>query len=469
MPNQPAETAGFSRRAALRAAGCGFGALAFAGLAGRSRAGALAPHHPARAKRIIFVFMQGGVSQVDSFDHKPRLAADDGKMLSFDDARVLANTGSRGGNHRVMKALWKFNRHGQCGHWGSELFPHLNRRVDDLCFIHSMHTEGVAHGPATLFLHTGTTTQIRPSMGAWVQYGLGSESDNLPGFVTIAPSPGNGGARNYGSGFLPAAMQGTALGRAGAPLTKDPVRDLKPGAASPQTLNLLEGLLAGQRELHPTDMVIDAVGKSYELAARMQLTAPSLLDLDGETPETERLYGIDKKTTETFGRQCLLARRLVEAGVRFVQVTYGDGSANPAWDQHSNMPEHAKHARAVDQPVAGLLIDLKRRGLLDDTIVWFGSEFGRTPYAQQNGTGRDHNPGGFTVFLAGGGFRPGFSFGATDEFGAQAVENKVHMHDLHATLLHQLGIHHERLTFRHAGRDFRLTDVHGRVVREVFA
>jgi hypothetical protein len=221
--------------------------------------------------------------------------------------------------------------------------------------------------------------------------------------------------------------------------------------------------------LHPTDLVIDAVGKSYELAARMQLTAPSLLDLDGETPETERLYGIDKKTTETFGRQCLLARRLVEAGVRFVQVTYGDGSANPAWDQHSNMPEHAKHARAVDQPVAGLLIDLKRRGLLDDTIVWFGSEFGRTPYAQQNGTGRDHNPGGFTVFLAGGGFRPGFSFGATDEFGAQAVENKVHMHDLHATLLHQLGIHHERLTFRHAGRDFRLTDVHGRVVREVFA
>ena len=469
MPNQPAETAGFSRRAALRAAGCGFGALAFAGLAGRSRAGALAPHHPARAKRIIFVFMQGGVSQVDSFDHKPRLAADDGKMLSFDDARVLANTGSRGGNHRVMKALWKFNRHGQCGHWGSELFPHLNRRVDDLCFIHSMHTEGVAHGPATLFLHTGTTTQIRPSMGAWVQYGLGSESDNLPGFVTIAPSPGNGGARNYGSGFLPAAMQGTALGRAGAPLPREPVRDLKPGAASPQTLNLLEGLLAGQRELHPTDLVIDAVGKSYELAARMQLSAPGLLDLDGETPETERLYGIDKKTTETFGRQCLLARRLVEAGVRFVQVTYGDGSANPAWDQHSNMPEHAKHARAVDQPVAGLLIDLKRRGLLDDTIVWFGSEFGRTPYAQQNGTGRDHNPGGFTVFLAGGGFRPGFSFGATDEFGAQAVDNKVHMHDLHATLLHQLGIHHERLTFRHAGRDFRLTDVHGRVVREVFA
>ena len=456
-----------SRRAAWRAAACGFGSLAFAGLVAPARPGTLPPHHPARARRIIFVFMQGGISQVDSFDHKPRLDTDDGAMLSFDDARVLANTGMRGGNHRVMKSLWRFARHGQCGHWGSELFPHINQQMDDLCFIHSLHTEGVAHGPATLFLHTGTTTQIRPGMGAWVHYGLGTENNNLPGFVTIAPSPGNGGARNYGSAFLPASTQGTALGKAGSTLPKDPVRDLKPGADGEKIMRLLPGLMAEQKALHPADQAIEAVGESYELAARMQLAAPGILDLRGETPETLRLYGIDHKPTDSFGRQCLLARRLVESGVRFVQVTYGDGSANPAWDQHSDMPQHARHAHAVDQPVAALLIDLKRRGLLDDTIVWFGSEFGRTPYAQQNGTGRDHNPGGFTVFLAGGGFRRGFSFGATDEFGSLAVENRVHMHDLHATLLHQLGLNHERLTFRHAGRDFRLTDVQGRVVREV--
>jgi hypothetical protein len=394
-------------------------------------------------------------------------------MMGFDDARVLANTGKRGSSQRVMKPLWRFAQHGECGRWGSDLFPEINRHADDLCFIHSMHTEGVAHGPATLFLHCGAANQVRPSMGSWVVYGLGTENQDLPGFVSIGPSAGNGGARNYGGAFLPPVYQGTALGKAAASAGKATIRNLANPALGPRErrrgLELLRQINAEQLRRNPGDAELEAVISSYELAWRMQAHAPDVLDLSGESRETRALYGIGTSETDNFGRQCLLARRMCEAGVRFVQVTYGDSTANPAWDQHSNLPRHADHARAVDRPIAGLFADLKRRGLLEDTLVWWGSEFGRTPYAERNGTGRDHDPDGFTVWLAGGGVKPGFAYGATDEFGHRAVEDKVHMHDLHATILHQLGLDHERLTYRYSGRDFRLTDVRGRVVKEILA
>ncbi len=457
-----------TRRRALQLAGCGFGHLAFAGLA----CGNPATHFVPKAKRVIFLFMQGGVSHVDSFDYKPRLEKDDGKMAGFDDARALANTGKRGGTQRVMKPLWKFSRHGECGRWASDLFPQMNKHVDKMTFIHSMHTEGVAHGPATLFLHCGATSFIRPSMGSWVVYGRGTENENLPGFVSIAPSSGNGGLRNYGNAFLPAKFQGTAIGKAGGPASDLIIRNLK-NAADPKVqreqLDLLAALNAEQLKRTPGDTEAEAVANSYELGWKMQQNAPDILDVSKESAATQKLYGLGTKETDTFGRQCLMARRLCEAGVRYVQVTYGDNGANPAWDQHSNLPQHGVHAKAVDQPIAGLLADLAQRGLLKDTIVWWGGEFGRTPYAQQNGTGRDHNPGGFTTWLAGGGFKHGTAYGATDEFGAAAVENKVHMHDLHATILNQLGLDHEKLTFRYSGRDFRLTDVHGQVVKEIIA
>ena len=472
-----------SRRDLLSRTACGFGALALAGLTTESRAAdmsretadPLAPkstHHPRKAKRIIFLFMQGGVSHVDSYDYKPRLDKDDGQQLPFDDARALANTGTKGPNRRVMKPLWKFTQQGECGRWASDLFPEVNKHVDDLCFIHSLHTEGVAHGPATLFLHCGATNFVRPSMGSWVLYGLGTENRNLPGFVSIAASSGNGGPRNYGNAFLPAIYQGTAIGKAGGSPAEATIRDLtSPLAANVRQADfeLLRELHAEQLKRNPGDAELEAVAASYELAWRMQRNAPDVLDLSKETAETLKLYGVGEKATDTFGRECLMARRLCEAGVRYVQVTYGDNSANPAWDQHSNMPKHGDHARAVDRPIAGLLEDLKRRGLLEDTLVWWGGEFGRTPYAEGNGTGRDHNPGGFTVWLAGGGVKPGCAHGATDEFGHLAVDDKVHMHDLHATILHLLGLDHEKLTYRYAGRNFRLTDVSGRVVKEIIA
>jgi hypothetical protein len=467
-----------TRRQALQTLGCGFGYLALAGLAAKEQARAAAnplapraPHLPARAKRIIFLFMQGGVSQVDSWDFKPRLLADDGRMLDFGDLRSLAKTG-KSPQQRVMKPLWDFGQHGQSGLWASDLFPEMAKHVDDLCVIRSMHTEGIAHGPATLFLHTGTTTFIRPSMGSWVTYGLGSENENLPGFITISPSLGNGGPRNYGNAFLPAMYQGTAIGRAGVPASDATIRNLRP-ARSPEEakkqFDLLRELNAEQLRSKVGDSELEAVINSYELAWRMQSAAPQVLDVETESPETRALYGIGEKDTDNFGRQCLLARRMCEAGVRFVQVNYGDNTNNPAWDQHSNLKKHGDHARAVDKPVAGLLSDLKQRGLLEDTIVWWGGEFGRTPYAEKNGTGRDHNPAGFSVWLAGGGFKRGVAYGETDEFGHHATMDKVHMHDLHATLLHSLGLDHERLTYGYAGRDFRLTDVYGHVVKDILA
>ncbi|HEY0551811.1 MAG TPA: DUF1501 domain-containing protein [Verrucomicrobiae bacterium] len=469
-----------TRRHALKTVACGFGYLALAGLAAE-RAFAVnanplapkAPHFKPRAKRVIFIFMQGGPSHVDTFDYKPLLAEQDGKMMSFDDARNIANTGARGTSQRVLKSPWSFQRHGQTGHWVSELFPEMAKHVDDLCFIHSMQTEGVAHGPATLFLHCGSTTFVRPSMGAWVNYGLGTENENLPGFVAIAPPTGNGGARNYGNAFLPPVFQGTAIGKAGVPANELLIRNIGNKSTSPaeqrRQFELFREMNAEQLKRSPGDAELEAVINSYEVAWRMQNNAPGVLDLAKETPATLAMYGVDEKVTDGFGRQCLMARRLCEAGVRYVQINYGDNTANPAWDQHSNLPKHADHARAVDKPVAALLTDLKQRGLLEDTVVWWGGEFGRTPYAEKNGTGRDHNPGGFTVWLAGGGVKPGFALGATDDFGHLAVKDKVHMHDLHATILHQLGLDHEKLTYRFDGRPFRLTDVSGHVVKEILA
>ena len=468
-----------SRRSALQTLSCGFGALALAGITAQQQARAAlpanplaprAPHFKPRAKRVIFLFMSGGVSHVDSFDHKPRLTADDGKMMDFADLRSLAKTG-KSPQQRVMKPLWNFSQHGQSGAWASDLFPEMAQHMDDLCLIRSMHTEGIAHGPATLFLHTGTTTFIRPSMGAWVSYGLGTENENLPAFVSLSPALGNGGPRNYGNAFLPAIYQGTAMGRAGVPATEATIRNLKsprsPGEAKRQ-FDLLRELNAEQLRAKPGESELEAVVNSYELAWRMQGAAPEVLDINGESPETLALYGIGEKETDNFGRQCLLARRMAESGVRFIQVNYADNSNNPAWDQHSNLKKHGEHAKAVDKPVAGLLADLKQRGLLDDTIVWWGGEFGRTPYAERNGTGRDHNPAGFSVWVAGGGFKRGVTYGETDEFGHHAVVDKVHMHDLHATILHALGLDHEKLTYRYAGRDFRLTDVYGHVVSDLF-
>jgi len=465
-----------SRRQALSRVACGFGFLALAGMAaqaatrGANPVAARAGHHRPRAKRVIFLFMGGGVSHLDSFDYKPALYANDGRMLEFLDQRAIAKTGA-GATGRVMKPMWEFRQRGQSGRWVSELFPHIARHADDYCVVRSMHTEGVAHGPATLFLHTGTTNQIRPSMGSWVTYGLGSESENLPAFVSLSPTMANGGPRNYGSGFLPAVFQGTAIGRAGQKAVEAALRNVRhpdlSAAAQQRQFELIRALNGEQLRTRPGDRELEALASSYELAWRLQNHAPDVLDLSRESAATLALYGIGEEPTDDYGRQCLMARRLAEAGVRYIQVNYSDNTNNPAWDQHSNLPKHKDHAVRVDKPVAGLLADLKARGLLEDTIVWWGSEFGRTPYAEKNGTGRDHNPTGFSVLLAGGGFKPGFAYGETDEFGHFAVENKVHIHDLHATILHQLGLDHERLTFRHDGRDYRLTDVHGRVVRDI--
>lgn len=472
-----------SRRDLLNRTSCGFGALAMQAMlaqaaaaettkaSGRISVAEQRPMFAPRVKRVIFIFMQGGPSHVDSFDYKQELVDRDGQSIDF--------TGVRFGDfgketkQKLMKPLWRFSKYGECGRAVSDLFPNIGQHVDDLCFLHGMHTEGVAHGPSTLFLHTGATAQVRPSIGSWILYGLGTENQSLPGFVSLQPSDANGGPRNYSNAFLPAVCQGTSIGRSfqtADQMTIDHIRnaqlsteDLQQRYDLTQRLNQLQSA-----RRNGSDDEINAVIRNYELAWRMQSKAPEILDLSGETESTSKMYGIGEKETDQFGKQCLLARRLSESGVRFVQVNYADQSTNPRWDQHSNMPAHATHAKATDKPVAGLLADLKQRGLLEDTLVWWGGEFGRTPFSQGS-DGRDHNPKGFTVFLAGGGVKKGFSWGSTDEIGRLAVEGKVHMHDLHATVLHLLGVDHEQLTFRYAGRNFRPTDVYGQVVTDIMS
>ncbi len=462
-----------NRRHLLQSTAVGFPMLALRGLLDSEAAAApgnpLArrqPHHTPRAKRILFLFMKGGPSQVDTFDYKPRLQKDHGQPLPFDKPRVqFAPTG------KLLGSPWSFSQHGDCGLPVSELFPHTARHADDLCVINSVHGTNAAHGGALLKLHTGSDSFVRPSIGSWVSYGLGTENSNLPAFVTICPTLAHGGVKNWGSAFLPAPFQGTPIGNASLPSADARVPYLQNTRDSRQLQRLKLDLLGQFNRQHldqfGEDSGLEARINSFELAFRMQNEIPDIQDLSRESAETHRLYGLDQKITEDFGRQCLLARRFLERGVRFVQVTHSDTKVQ--WDQHSNLIDgHTKNAMEVDQPIGGLLTDLKARGLLEDTLVWWGGEFGRTPCVQGS-NGRDHNPDGFTMWLAGGGAKPATRYGATDEFGYYAALDKVHIHDLHATILHLLGLDHLQLTHRYAGRDFRLTDVYGDVVDGVIA
>ncbi|HAY81705.1 MAG TPA: DUF1501 domain-containing protein [Planctomycetaceae bacterium] len=455
-----------SRRDMLRTSGCGIASVALAAIAGQQSLAAAGNvqgiHHAPRAKRIIFLFMWGGPSHVDTFDPKPRLAQEDGKPLA---GKSVGSDRQQLG--QVLASPFRFAQHGEGGVWLSELFPHLAKQADRLCIVRSMHTEGQAHGEALLRLHTGQANLVRPSVGAWVSYGLGSDNENLPAFVTVSPPRGHGGVQNYGSSFLPARHQGTAIGSAETPIAQASIPNLVnqqvPPATQLKQLQLIQAL--NRRHLHDNqvDKRIEGLIANYELAFRMQSTIPDIMDLGTETQDTLDLYGVDQKPTDNFARQCLLARKLAERGVRYIQV-----STNYTWDHHQKVQEGSiTESAKVDRPIAGLLADLARRGLLEDTLVVWGAEFGRTPTAE-NGHGRNHHPQGFTMWMAGGGVRGGFTYGATDDFGYAPVENHVHMHDLHATLLHALGLDHQRLTYRHAGRDFRLTDVFGNVAHGIF-
>jgi hypothetical protein len=458
----------------------GFGFLAFAGLAQRAASrdatsenplAAKPTHFPAKAKRVIFLSMNGGPSHVDLFDHKPILADLEGRKTA---ESVIA------GNAGLMPSPFKFDRHGESGLWFSEVCPHLAKHADDLCFIHSMHTDLPNHSQAYIQMHTGSFQFTRPSLGAWSLYGLGTENENLPGFITLNPPSENGGAKNYGSAFLPAIYQATKIGtnqipafyakmlgvdkEPGAPLENMHNTLLSPKQQRSQ-LDLIRDLNAHKLDRDVYHPEIEGAIESFELAFRMQDEIPGLLDLSQETDSTLRKYGIGSGLpAERFGRQCLLARRMSEAGVRFIELT-----APKSWDHHfmlqSVLPETCE---AIDQPIAALLADLKSRDMLKDTLVVWAGEFGRTPYAQ-SGTGRDHNNKGYTIWMAGGGVKGGTSYGATDELGYAAVENPVHIHDWHATLLHLLGLDHKRLTFNYAGRNFRLTDVYGNVVESIIS
>lgn len=457
-----------SRRRMLQNSALGFGSLALSAMLQSESTAAPTPrfHFAPRARRVIFLFMKGGPSHMDTFDYKPQLQKDDGKELPFPKPRVqFAPTGN------LLGSPWKFKQYGENGIYVSELFPHVAKCIDDICLLNSLYGSNAAHGGALLKLHTGSDTFIRPSMGAWVQYGLGSENKNLPGFITICPTLAHGGVKNWGSAFLPAECQGVPLGVASKPSTEAQVQFIKNSKWSPEVQRRQLDLMAQMNSDHlsqsGSEPSLEARIKSFELAFRMQTEMPEAQDLSQETAETLSLYGLDDKVTEDFGRQCLMARRFAERGVRFIQVTHSDTAVQ--WDQHSNLHTgHTKNAAEVDKPIAGLLIDLKRRGLLEDTLVLWGGEFGRTPVAQGK-NGRDHNPEGFTMWMAGAGVRGGIQYGATDEYGYYAVENKMHIHDLHATLLYMLGLDHERLTYRHAGRDFRLTDVEGKVHTDILA
>ncbi|RZO57754.1 MAG: DUF1501 domain-containing protein [Limisphaerales bacterium] len=456
-----------TRREMLQQSALGFGSLALTSLLqAENPLAAKRPHFRPRAKRVIFLFMKGGPSQVDTFEHKPLLQRDHGKPLPFDKPKVtFAKTGN------LLASPWQFKPYGQCGHMVSELFPHVARHVDDICFIHGAHGTNPAHGGALLKLHTGADNFVRPSMGAWVGYGLGTENKNLPSYVTICPTLAHGGLNNWGSAFLPAHFGGTPIGNASLKAKNAKVHHIRnpkwtPGQQRAQ-LDFLKQLNEDHLSATP-DPVLESRINSYELAFRMQTSMPEIQDTRGETEATRKLYGLDNPITEDFGRQCLMARRFAERGVRFVQVSHSDSKVQ--WDQHGNLKKgHTEKASEVDKPIAGLLHDLKSRGLLEDTLVLWSGEFGRTPTVQGSGMdGRDHNPWGFTMWMAGGGVKGGFAHGATDDYGFYAERDKMHIHDVHATLLHLLGIDHEKLTYRNSGRDFRLTDVFGHVAHEIF-
>ncbi|MEZ6002899.1 MAG: DUF1501 domain-containing protein [Planctomycetota bacterium] len=448
------------RRTLLAGLTSGLGLLALRGLAGAAPVqegplSAKAPMFAARAKRVIFLCMEGAPSHVDTFDYKPELSANTGKTLS----------GYRRGA-KLLGSPWKFNQHGKSGLWISELFPHVAEHADDMCLLRGMHTDLPAHPQAQTMLHTGSIQFVRPSFGSWLLYGLGTENDNLPGFVTINPPQGR--AQYYGSAFLPATFQGMRIGTQGGRARRgaeEPVEDIKnprqDDKLQRKQLDLVQKLNRSYDKREKGDDEIQAVVDSYELAYRMQAELPTVMDLSKVSDSEQKAYGLGQESTDNFARQCLTALHLAKAGVRFIQLNAG------GWDTHRNMREDLANAcEAVDRPIGALLAALKRERMLDDTLVLWGGEFGRTPYAQGE-DGRDHNNRGFTMWMAGGGVKGGLSHGSTDELGIEAAEGRLSMHDLHATMLHLLGIDHERLTFNYAGRDFRLTDVHGVVAKEI--
>ena len=469
----------FSQRDMLCRCAQGFGGLALASLLAEKFAECSStnplspkvPHYEPKATSVIFLFMDGGPSQIDTFDPKPRLKKEAGQPIPIETPATVFNI-----SDKIFPSPFEFQQYGQCGSPVSAIFPHVATCVDDMAIVRSMVSDHSEHTAANYFMHSGSAFQGRPSVGSWLTYGLGSECDNLPGFVVLESGlVPPGGLDLFGSGFLPATFQGT-LFRKGS----HPVADIKPREPHPELqkrkLDLLRRISRGVIEEYGSVSEIEATIANYELAFRMQAEVPALVDLDGETNATRTLYGLDEPETEVFGRQCLLARRLVEKGVRFVELLPPDLDGPDRWDQHGSLEEHHQiNAKAIDRPIAGLIKDLKGRGLLESTLIVWGGEFGRTPTAQLpddryvRKVGRDHNPFGFTMWLAGGGIQGGTVFGSTDEYGYFAVENKVHVHDLHATILHLLGLDHTRLTYPFSGRNMRLTDVHGRVVNEILA
>mgnify|MGYP002527726811 CR=1 FL=1 len=449
-----------SRRDFLVNAMGGFGALAFAGLVSKQSALASGRHMAAKAKSIIYLYMEGGPSQVDTFDYKPLLEKRAGQPLPFEKPSTVFNS-----SNKIMPSPFKFRQYGESGSWVSSVLPHLATCVDDLTFIHSMHHDVSNHSAACYMSHTGDPIAGRPSLGSWMSYGLGSENEDLPGFVVLdcgqAPS---GGVFTWSSGFLPSVHAGVTFHPGKTSVEFLDRLESSPERQQAKLRSILELNRRGQERTG--DQRLESVIANYEKAARMQTAVPELLELRDESQATRKLYGLDRTETALFGSRCLIARRLVERGVRFVEIFSPRVTAD-RWDQHGGLRQgHINNCLAVDQPIAGLIKDLKSRGLLNDTIILWGGEFGRTPSSQGN-DGRDHNPFGYSVFLAGGGFRPGVHYGTTDDFGYYAQQDKVHLHDLHATILHQMGIDHERLTYRFGGRDYRLTDVHGRVVEGI--
>ena len=459
-----------SRRQALTTLSSGIGWLAFSALA--QAKGGLAsktPHLAARAKRVIFLTMRGGPSHVDLFDYKPELAKRDGKT---------ANLGRDSAGAKLYAPVHEMRQFGQSGQWITSLYPHLAKHADELCIINSMHTDLPNHAQAFGQMHTGSFQFVRPSIGAWTLYGLGTENENLPGFITLNPPADNGGAQNYGSAFLPAICQGTKIGGSQLPdlyaalLKKDvapgpPMKNIEnpnmPRDLQRAQIDLIRGLNKRKMERHGHHPQIEGAIESFELAFRMQSEVPDVLDLRSEPEHIRQLYGIGVGKDQ-FARQCLLARRLAEAGVRFIEI------ASPGnWDHHNRLREQlATNCAATDQPIAALLTDLKARGMLKDTLVVWAGEFGRTPYAQ-SGDGRDHNHKGYSIWMAGGGVKGGLRYGSTDEIGYRAVENRMHIHDWHATMLHLLGLDHTKLTYNHGGRNFRLTNVGGEVATGILA
>ncbi|VAX39924.1 hypothetical protein-putative related to sulfatases [hydrothermal vent metagenome] len=455
IQNQQNSNEEISRRQALKGLGCGLGYLATSGLAAQAEKEQSsnllleqAPHFPPKAKRVIFLFMRGGPSQMDTFDYKPLLNKSDGKVID------------KKKKTKLFGSPWKFKQHGESGLHISELYPHVAQCADDLCLIRSMKTDSRNHPRAMPLMHTGSFAFIRPSIGSWVLYGLGSANDDLPGFITINPSRVFGGPANFGSAFLPSSYAGARIGWEGKSLKNAKFHNVT-NKKIPRTLQREQMKLL--RSMNGQFITPEAQGvtDSFELGVRMQDVAPHVMDISQESKGTLKQYGIGKKKTDNFGRQCLLARRFAEQGVRFIELGHG------SWDHHQVIRKGLpKNCQGTDQPIAALITDLKQRGLLEETLIVWGGEFGRLPYLEF-GTGRGHNAEGFTFWMAGGGAKGGYSHGETDEFGYKAVKDMVHLYDLHATILHLLGLDHKKLTYRYGGRDFRLTDIHGNVVKQI--